>query len=166
MLSTEQIKTGPGEFHLARMTEHDLIEVVEIEEKTGLSRWGWEAYHAELLRDNGSLMLVARLNHQTNSASAWRVAGFVAARMAGDELHINNIAVRPAYRRRGIGDNLLDAALKEAARLGCHVAVLEVRLSNEAAQKLYEKHGFHLVSRRRNYYTQPPEDALVMQALL
>jgi ribosomal-protein-alanine N-acetyltransferase len=167
MISTEPgIEKNPVEFHLARMTEHDLLEVVEIEEQTGLSRWGWEAYHTELQRPAASLMLVARLNRTVGPDQKWQLAGFVAARIGGEELHINNIAVRRVYRHQGIGGALLSAALEEAALLGCVEALLEVRVTNEAAQKLYYKYGFRLVARRANYYTQPPEDALVMKARL
>jgi [ribosomal protein S18]-alanine N-acetyltransferase len=160
------IKIGPQEFTVSSMTEHDLIEVVEIEEQSGLSRWGWDAYHTELSESNGALMFVARLQRTDETNAAGHVGGFVASRLCADELHINNIAVRHAYRRFGIGGALLGAVLKEGARRGARSALLEVRVANEAAQKLYAKYGFKVVARRPNYYTQPLEDALVMSAYL
>lgn len=167
MIGTEPvIKIGLEEFTLSRMTEHDLVEVVEIEEQSGLSRWGWNAYHAEMSEGIGTLMLVARLKEANGAKEPWRVAGFIASRLAADELHINNIAVRHAYRRFGIGGALLWTALKQAARLGARRAILEVRISNQAAQKLYRKYGFKVVAERRSYYTQPQEDALIMSASL
>ncbi len=167
MIGTESvIRIGPQEFILSRMSEHDLLEVVEIEEQSGLSRWGWDAYHNELDETSGALMFVARLQGAGGAEAHERVGGFVASRLAADELHINNIAVRHAYRRSGIGGALLDAVLREGARRGARKALLEVRLTNEAAQKLYEKYGFETVGRRPNYYMQPPEDALVMSAHL
>ena len=96
------------------MTEHDLLEVVEIEETTGLSQWGWEAYRAELEKPE-AVMLVARRN--TPDASTGRgLSGYIAARINADELHVNNIGVRPESRRQGVGGALLGAVLEAAAR--------------------------------------------------
>ena len=148
---------------ISRMTEHDLVEVVEIEVASGLSRWGWDAYYAELRRPSESIMLVARI---VESLNAHHLAGFVAARLGADELHINNVAVRENWRQRGIGGLLLGAALEEAARRGAHRAFLEVRAGNEAAQALYSKFGFRSNARRPSYYTDPTEDAIVMTAPL
>jgi len=139
------------------MSEHDLLEVVEIEETTGLSLWGWEAYRAELDKPE-AIMLVVRARW----AGGQRVGGFIAARMNADELHVNNIGVRQEFRRKGLGGLLLGAALGAAAGRGAGAAVLEVRASNLAAQALYERYGFAVAGRRRNYYRDPPEDALVM----
>lgn len=147
---------------ISRMTEHDLLEVVEIEEASGLSRWGWDAYHAELTRKTETIMLVAR--HR--SSAAFRLAGFIAARIAADDLHINNMAVRVDWRRRGIGGLLLRAALDDGKRAGARRAFLEVRATNETAQQLYRKYGFTSTARRASYYMNPPEDALVMTARL
>jgi ribosomal-protein-alanine N-acetyltransferase len=79
-----------------------------------------------------------------------------------DELHINNLAVLPAYRRAGIGLALLRHALDEGARMGARRATLEVRRSNEAARQLYERFGFSVVGVRHGYYSNPVEDALVL----
>lgn len=155
------------EFYISPMLEHDLLEVVEIEEAARLSRWGFEAYHAELMQGRGALMLVARCRQREEaSASETSIGGFIAARLTIDELHINNVAVRDPYRRRGMGGALLDAVLKKGARLGARTALLEVRATNYPAQALYEKYGFRVTGRRRNYYAEPPEDALVMSAAL
>jgi ribosomal-protein-alanine N-acetyltransferase len=163
--------TSPGiyqtsGFDLKPMMEHDLLEVVEIEEACGLSRWGWEGYHTELLYEKAALMLVAR---PLTTSLAWtgeRVAGFVAARLAADEMHINNVAVRDKYRRRGIGAALLSSVLKRGKQRGARKAFLEVRAGNIAAQALYLRQGFEMVGRRSNYYSQPVEDALVMAVSL
>jgi len=156
------------EFCISSMTEHDLLEVVEIEEATGLSRWGWDAYHAELVEGRGALMLVARFRDMRDETARAEMAvcGFIAARLAGDEIHINNVAVREIYRRRGIGGALLSAILREGARRGARLALLEVRAGNLPAQALYTRYGFRAAGRRRNYYTDPAEDALVMNAAL
>lgn len=153
-------------FYISGMTEHDLLEVVEIEETCGLSRWGWDAYHAELMQEAGRrLMLVARPRFVANVNASERVAGYIAARLVADGLHINNVAVRPAYRRSGIGRALLQTVTKEGIQLGARTALLEVRVSNTSAQALYAQCGFHIVGRRRNYYGEPAEDALIMRAV-
>lgn len=151
---------------LSPMTEHDLLEVVEIEEACGLSRWGWEGYHAELLSEQSALMIVARPLVSELSSEVKQIAGFIAARMAADDLHINNVAVREKYRRRGIGGALLAAVLERGKERGAQKAFLEVRMGNVAAQGLYAQYGFEVVGKRANYYSMPPEDALVMTVSL
>ena len=154
------------DFYLAQMTEHDLLEVVEIEETCGLSRWGWEAYHAELTENRNSIMLVARWRGSQDAPPGNRVQGFVAARLVAGELHINNVAVRRECRRIGMARGLLETAINEAIRRGAHAAFLEVRAGNEAAQALYKRCGFRVAGRRAAYYTHPREDALVMNLSL
>ena len=154
-------QTVNQEFVLSRMTEHDLLDVVELEEKSGLSRWGWGAYYAELQSPNQNFMLVARVR-QSIMNSPDGIVGYIVARCVSGELHINNVAVRESFRRLGIGSSLLTSVVQEARREGAKVAFLEVRCGNVGAQALYEKCGFRPVARRPNYYTAPPEDAIVM----
>jgi len=90
------------------------------------------------------------------------VAGFCAFWRVADEIHINNLAVLPELRGLGLGSQLLAAVLAEATRMGAPRATLEVRRSNTAALRLYAKAGFHQAGVRRDYYTQPVEDALVL----
>ena len=146
------------------MTEHDLLEVVEIEEQSGLSRWGWAAYYAELQGNNRSLMLIAR--PRSAEQGSHQVAAYIAARASAGELHINNVAVREAFRRSGIGHLLLTRVINEGKRLGATTAFLEVRSGNYAAQALYEKCGFKPIARRPRYYSEPLEDAVVMSRSL
>ena len=159
------MQPSAGEIMITRMTEHDLLEVVEIEETSGLSRWGWAAYYAELQGTNRDLMLIARIapapiiEHQ-------RIAGYIVARESAGELHINNVAVRDQYRRRGVGIALLGRIMDTAKRLKVHVAFLEVRSGNQAARALYEKIGFRAIARRPDYYSDPQEDAVVMSLTL
>jgi ribosomal-protein-alanine N-acetyltransferase len=152
--------------HISIMTEHDLLEVVEIEEHSGLSRWGWAAYYAELQSSSRGLMLVARVAWPLERVKTDQIAGYVVARLSANDLHINNVAVRVEYRRRGIGSALLARVLEAGRRLDATAAFLEVRAGNALAQALYEKCGFRLVGRRRNYYSAPMEDALTMSAQL
>lgn len=142
------------------MNEHDLLEVVEIEETTGLSQWGWEAYRAELEKPE-AVMLVARRN-APDALTGRSLSGYIAARINADELHVNNIGVWPESRRQGVGGALLGAALEEAVRRGAVEAVLEVRASNLPARRMYERFGFNVVGDRRNYYRGPVEDAKIM----
>jgi len=90
------------------------------------------------------------------------ITGFVGFWVMGDEAHITSIAVREAYRRQGIGEMLLVAAIGRAAELRARIITLEVRASNIAAQNLYSRYGFTQVGVRRGYYTDNREDALVM----
>lgn len=155
----------PEGITITRMSEHDLLEVVEIEEQSGLSRWGWAAYYAELQGANRDLMLIARATHAL-IVEPGPIAGYIVARETAGELHINNVAVRAEFRRRGIGAALLGRILHEARRRKANAAFLEVRSANLAAQALYEKNGFRAIARRADYYSEPREDAVVMTLLL
>ena len=146
---------------IARMTEHDLLAVVEIEEGSGLSPWGWDAYHKELQSPEEVIMLVARADSAGNA-----VAGFIVSRLIGPELHVYNVAVRREFRRRGIAAQLVQAVLEWGQRNGADLAFLEVREGNSAAQDLYRRCGFQIAGRRRQYYTAPVEDALLMSVSL
>ena len=157
--------TGLKDIAIMRMSEHDLLEVVQIEEESGLSRWGWAAYYAELQSGNRDLMLIARPTKASIVESS-PIAGYIVARETAGELHINNVAVRSEYRRRGIGAALLDRVIKEARLRKANTAFLEVRSANVAAQALYEKSGFRAIARRANYYSEPREDAVVMSLVL
>ena len=143
------------------MSEHDLLEVVEIEERSGLSRWGWAAYYSELQGVNRDLMLVARPQTRV-SLGRGHIAGYIVARETAGELHINNVAIRQEYRRQGIGSALLTRIVEDGKRLGASKAFLEVRAGNSAARALYERCGFSPIARRPNYYSEPQEDAVVM----
>lgn len=146
---------------IVRMTEHDLLEVVEIEEASGLSRWGWAAYYAELQGGNRDLLLVAKPAHLLGN-EPHRIVGYIVARETAGELHINNVAVRDQYRHRGYGALLLGRVLDEARRRRATAAFLEVRSGNSPAQALYQRCGFKAIATRPNYYTDPREDAVVM----
>jgi ribosomal-protein-alanine N-acetyltransferase len=161
MSVTESALSTPSVVLVSPMTEHDLLEVVEIERTTGLSHWGWDAYHRELQSPDRGLMWVARLDALGKDEA---LAGYIVGRLIADELHINNVAVREAYRRAGVARSLLSRVLREAKAYQAVRAFLEVRAGNAAAQALYERCGFTIVGRRRNYYSNPPEDALIMTA--
>jgi ribosomal-protein-alanine N-acetyltransferase len=145
-------------YSIEPMRERDLIDVVEIEETSGLNRWGYDAYRRELFTNPNSIMIVAR-----NLVPGPGVIGFFAGWIVEDELHVNNVASHREYRRIGVGRSLMEAAIDEAGRRSVAFVILEVRASNEAAQLLYGDLGFRIVGRRREYYRLPTEDALVMK---
>jgi [ribosomal protein S18]-alanine N-acetyltransferase len=150
------------DFTIDFMTMEDLSEVVDIEEASGLNRWGFDSYKRELFTNPDSVMLVAR----SPQLAGRGVIGFFAGWTVADEMHINNIASHPEYRRIGVGRRLLEHAINEGAMRDVAFVLLEVRASNEAAQTLYKKLGFSYVSRRRDYYRSPTEDAFVMKLKL
>jgi len=137
------------------LSVNDLDAVLEIETQSFTSPWTREMYLAELENVGVSFCKLARDEQGVvvGFCSFWRVV---------DELHINNLAVLPAYRRRGIGTSLLVSVLREGARLGARRATLEVRRSNEVARLLYERFGFTVAGVRPAYYTKPVEDALIL----
>ncbi len=91
-----------------------------------------------------------------------KLLGYVGMMTILDEGYIANVAVDPAYRRQGIGGRLIDRLTEIAAARRLSFVTLEVRAGNRPAIALYEKHGFVPVGLRRNYYTLPREDALLM----
>jgi len=95
------------------------------------------------------------------SADQAEVCGFICAQVISGEWEIENIVVEERFRRRGIAGELLRALIQEARSAGGSVVLLEVRESNSAARTLYAKHGFREVGRRRAYYREPLEDAIV-----
>jgi len=151
------------EILIEAMTEHDLLEVCQIEELSQLSAWGWDAYHKELESTQDTIMLVARVD---SLLYGFELAGFIVARLIAGELHVNNVAVRPEFRRNHIGSRLLETTLRVAQTQGACMAHLEVRAGNEVAQRLYVRCGFRATGRRRNYYRSPTEDALLMSLSL
>jgi ribosomal-protein-alanine N-acetyltransferase len=94
------------------------------------------------------------------------VVGYVGMLYVLDEGYISNVAVRPDQRRQGIADALLNELEVRARTLRLSFLTLEVRESNAAAVALYEKRGYRIAGRRKNYYEKPTEDALLMTLTL
>ena len=138
----------------------DLPEVLAIEVASFPHPWTEEMFENELARRDVSQILVARL---ADAGTSPPLAGYVCVWVVGDEAHINNIAVDPRWRRRGIATALLDAALDHGRVRGARRAFLEVRASNLAAQALYQQFGFQPAGVRKNYYDHPVEDAVIMR---
>jgi [ribosomal protein S18]-alanine N-acetyltransferase len=141
---------------ITQLTSADQIaSVLEIETASFTSPWTREMYLAELENRNVSYCFLASFDNgpAIGFCSFWRVL---------DELHINNLAVLPDFRHRGVGAELLAFVLNEGARLGALRATLEVRRSNTPALMLYERYGFTVAGIRRDYYSNPQEDALIL----
>jgi ribosomal-protein-alanine N-acetyltransferase len=123
--------------------------------------WPAAAYEHELAKDDAAAVwLVARVAPQGGARRS--VAGFGGLWIAADEGHICQLAVGPAWRRRGIGGALVRALMVEAVARMCAFVTLEVRASNVAAQRLYERFGFAAAGVRRGYYSDNGEDALIL----
>lgn len=135
--------------------EQDLDGVVEVEDESFTNPWTRDMYTWELQHRSVCHIYVVR-------TPEYRVAGFCAFWLVFDEIHINNVALRPALRGRGLGTALMRHVFEEGRRLGARRATLEVRASNTGARRLYERLGFHVSATRRNYYTNPVEDALIL----
>lgn len=136
-------------------SEADLDAVAELEARCFTNPWTREMLAGELTRSPVAHLFVLRL-------PGCRVAGFCTCWIVGDELHINTLAVDHPYRGAGLGTYLMSEVLRLAADAGARRATLEVRTSNVAARRLYERLGFQLGGVRRGYYTAPEEDALIL----
>jgi len=143
---------------LDRMRPDDLDEVVAIERESFTLPWSRGAFLYEIEQNR-----VARCYVMRDGAE---VVGYVCLWEIGDEVHVTNVAVRPDLRRRGIGRSLIASIVEDARRRAARVVALEVRPSNREARPLYEAFGFRVVGRRKGYYYDTGEDALVMELLL
>jgi ribosomal-protein-alanine N-acetyltransferase len=135
--------------------DRDLDGVLEVEAESFTNPWTRDMYAWELQDRSRCHIYVLRTPEHA-------VAGFCAFWLVVDEIHINNVALRPALRGRGLGTALLRHVFAEAQRLGARRGTLEVRASNVGARRLYERLGFHVSGSRRNYYSTPVEDALIL----
>ena len=132
----------------------DVAAVLEIERRSFSSPWPAFAFEQELTANRLAHYRVARL--------AGRVVAFGGIWLMVDEAHITTFGVHPDHRRRGIGRRLLLELAEVALELGSARMTLEVRVSNEPAQRLYRSFGFNVTGRRVAYYSDDGEDALVM----
>ncbi len=136
--------------------ERDLEDVIALEQAsftnpTTREMIAWETRHSDV-----SHIFVMRARPGSPAIA------FCAVWILFDELHINTLAVDPASRQRGLGAILLRYVLAEALRRGATKATLEVRESNLAARRLYERFGFEVRGVRPGYYRDPVEDALIL----
>jgi ribosomal-protein-alanine N-acetyltransferase len=165
------------------MTVADLPQIAEIEADSFPSAWPSNAYKRELQNNNlARYLVVVRQDAPARPPRGFRrllsavqsrfgrppvraeeyVVGFIGIWFMVDETHIVTVAVREAERRKGVGELLLMAAFDLSREKGVPALTLECRVSNTAAQALYEKYGFQRLGIRKRYYTDNNEDALIM----
>lgn len=138
---------------LVPMTAELIPGIAEIERLCFAQPWSEAALREELFNESASF--IAALTEDG------RVAGYAGLHCVLDEGYIANVAVRPDFRRQGVAEALLGAFLR-FGRAKLAFLTLEVRASNTPAISLYEKHGFREVGRRKGYYQDPKEDAIIM----
>ncbi len=138
------------------MLSGDIRQVHEISRQCFTTPWQLSSFEYEL-ENRDAILKVAGLNVE--------IVGYICVRTLLDVTHVMDLAVTPRLKRMGIGSLLLRNALQELRRTRPDISLvtLEVRESNIAALKLYEKYGFREIGSRRGYYKKPSEDALIME---
>ena len=139
---------------IVKMTADHVSQIAQLEKLCFSDPWSENSIASEL-HNPLSLWLVA-VEDQT-------VLGYVGSQSVLDEADVMNVAVHPNFRRRHIGQALIERLTDLLRQNGVHALTLEVRVSNESAIALYEKLGFAQVGRRPNYYRNPKEDALILR---
>lgn len=140
--------------YIRKMTLEDIRAVVELDQISFSLPWPERSFRFELTDNPASRCWVAEADG--------RVVGMLVAWLFVDEAHIATIATHPDYRRQGIARKLLTYALQSALREGAQSSFLEVRESNVPAQDMYRKFGYVEVGRRKSYYRDNNEDAILM----
>ena len=132
----------------------DLDEVMLIERRSFSAPWEESTFRGLMRRPSAALLVAENDDELTGYSVMW---------FAADEGELGDIAVVPERRGEGIGRMLLRESISVAASRGTRSLYLEVRESNDVARRLYEKVGFSVVGVRKQYYTEPVEDAIVMK---
>ena len=135
-----------------RMTENDLDKVAAMEKEIFSMPWSKESFRESLLQ-NYSYFFVAEEGD---------ILGYCGVHNFGGDGEITNVAVDKNAREQGVATKMLYYAMEETKKIGVEAFTLEVRVSNEAAIKLYEKLGFENKGIRKNFYEKPVEDAMIM----
>jgi len=138
------------------ITPRDVPEIVELE-KNIHSAWSRKQLENELQQPAGIQFVVRKKE---------RVMAVLFGRIVADEAEILKVSVAESARKKGVGYDLLDFAVNYCGTQGVKNCFLELRESNTAARRLYEKRGFVRVGTRKNYYTKPVEDAILMQLVI
>jgi [ribosomal protein S18]-alanine N-acetyltransferase len=136
------------------MTLDDVAGVKDVERASFPVPWPANAFRHELTQNRNARYVVAREGE--------RIVGYAGLWLMVDEAHVTTFAVHPDARRRRVGERLLQRLFEIAAGMSAQWLTLEVRASNLAAQRLYEKYGFRRAGVRRRYYSDNNEDALIM----
>lgn len=132
------------------MRLEDLPAVMNIERQVFSLPWPPEAFNASILKDSWVI------------CQGEELLGYIMYHNVLDESMIINFAIAPGHQRRGHGKHLLERTLDIMQQQDLKTFYLDVRASNVTAQRLYRLHGFEVLGRRKNYYSQPDEDAIVM----
>ena len=135
------------------MTPQDVPFISRLEEETFSMPWSPESFLQMITKEDTRYYVAEEDGHLLGGCGLWMVAG---------EGNITNVAVVPRARRRGVGTGLLNYLMMEGDREGVTAYTLEVRVSNEAAIRMYEKLGFSSEGIRPNFYEKPTEDAMIM----
>jgi ribosomal-protein-alanine N-acetyltransferase len=144
------------EFVIERLAaDADLEPILDLEARSFTNPWPREMLARELAESPVSRMFVLR-------TAGRPAAAFCLCWVVIDELHINTVAVDPDLRRHGLATELMRHVIDDAVRCGARRATLEVRRSNTAAIRLYERLGFAVCAERPRYYSNPEEDALIL----
>ena len=134
---------------------NDVSAILAIEQQApGAAHWTAEQYKKLV---GSGVVLVA----EEAAEEADQLCGFVCAKAVAGEWEIENVVVAAAFLRRGIANELVRELIQRAENEAASAILLEVRESNLPARRLYEKHGFREVGRRRGYYRDPVEDAIL-----
>lgn len=149
----------PSPYRVRPMELADVDQVAAVEKLCFPLPWPPETYRRDLRYHGNTHYLV--VERMTNGR---QVVGFCGYWLIDGEVHVSTIGVHPEYRGLGLGEYLLARMLSDAMERDATAATLEVRVSNSAAQCLYAKYGFRVTGRRRRYYRDNHEDALIMEA--
>lgn len=144
----------PAALNIRAMELADIDAVLAVEEASFITPWSRSAFVAEIEDNDLACYLVVEAEGQ--------VVGYAGMWVILDEAHVTNVALLPAFRGRSLGARLMDALCLLAKALGAVRMTLEVRPSNQAAQRLYGKLGFVAKGVRPGYYTDTKEDAVIM----
>ncbi len=146
--------------YLARLTVEDVPSLQPLEDQVNLAFWGNDNYRRFLEEFPEYFGCKAVL---TPNPDKELLVGFFLARSIYDNLEILKLGVDPIYQRLGIGSELMENAYSEGIRRGCSRCFLEVRKSNQTAIQFYYRHNFRIAGTRLDYYTDPVEDAWIME---
>lgn len=145
------------DFIITEMNHLHTSKVAEIEKNCFSKPWSQKAIEAELNNENAYFYVLIFENN---------IIGYGGMHIAIDECYIANIAVLPDFQRKGFGKLITSYLISKAINLNCEFISLEVRPSNTIAISMYNSLGFEEVGRRRNFYTSPTEDGLIMTKYL
>jgi len=152
------------QIRIRKIRPTDVDRIIEIERSwQHLSHWSEDSYY-RLVNDDG--FTASFLAEVEDEAGRPFIAGFVIFHVAGTNCEVYNIAVDMRHARTGIGKQLMTTVVNESLRRYASKVLLEVRKSNANAIRFYEGFGFKVLSERKNYYSNPIEDAFVMEKSL